>query len=125
MKTCIFCQQPLELYKEWLPPDMGGKGYAGEPTFIYMCEPCKSQQDYHKVTSELTHYNFRVDLYWLRFNPGWGPAGSWSQYNSFSLGKDPPDDIGNTETILRLDFIPKLTPQNTTVERIKTLLLFS
>ena len=115
-RNCMYCHQQMSYSKLWTPPDMGGMGYAGEPTNIYMCGPCKSQQDYHLHTGELTYHNFRVGLYWLQFHP---------KYNHFQLGKDEPDDIGNTETILWLEFLPvHLTPQNTTEERIKTLLIF-
>lgn len=119
--NCIFCKQSLNLHRDWAPPTMEGlpEGvgfYAGSSTLIYMCKPCKSQQDYDKATGKLTYYNFRVGLYWLSFHP---------KYNFFNLGEDQPDDIGNTEDILTLNFLPNVTPQNTTIERIKLWLLFS
>lgn len=116
-RTCIFCQQPLDPWEDWHPPDVGPNGYAGEHTLIYQCVPCKSQQDFQE-NGERRYYNFRVGLYWLRFHPN-------SDWRPFTIGKDPPDDIGNTETIMELNFLPQLTPQNTTEERIKLILLFS
>ena len=112
----MYCDQFMSYSRLWTPPDMAGCGYAGEPHYIYMCEPCKSQQDVDILTDKITYYNFRVGLYWLGFHP---------KYNHFSLGQDPPNDPGNTETILNLNFLPKLTPHNTTVKRIKLFLLFS
>lgn len=88
--------------------------YAGDPTIIYKCVPCKSQQDYQQ--GKLHRIIFRVGQYWLHFLP---------KYNHFDLGRDPPNDPCNTETILVFKFLPPLTPQNTTEERIKLLLLFS
>src|SRR5579885_3390722 len=118
-RNCIFCQESIPLHETWMPPDLGGMGYAGEPTHIYMCDPCKSQQDYDVKTDQLTYYNFRIGLYRLQFHPN--PKNN-GKYKSFRLGKDPPEDIGNTETILHLDFLPDYTPQNTTEERIQLLL---
>jgi len=113
----MYCDKHMSYAEVWTPPDMGSCGYAGTAHYIYMCESCKHQEDIDIETGEMTYSSFRVGLYWLQFN---------HKYNSFKLGEDPPDDIGNTDTILRLNFLPThLTPQNTTEERIKLYLLFS
>jgi hypothetical protein len=105
-RNCMYCNQLME-YAE----DCG-------TYYIYVCKSgCKHQENVDSETGKIIYYNFRVGPYWLKFSP---------KHNCFFLGKDPPDDIGNTENILTFNFLPThLTPQNTTEERIKLLLLFS
>lgn len=113
--NCIFCQRPLEFWENF-EPNNGPNFYAGEPSSIYQCKHCNSQQNFQMESGERTYYNFQVGPYIFRFHP---------KYNSFSLGKEPPDEPGNYETILRLETIPDYTPQNMTEQRIKTIIVFS
>jgi hypothetical protein len=113
----MYCNQLMSYGEVWSLLDVGPHGYAGEEHYIYLCEHCRSQQDVDIPTGQIVYYNFRVGLYHLVFHP---------KYGYFTLGEGPPEEIGNTDTILEFDFLPKgYTPQNTTIERIKLLLLFS
>lgn len=112
-KYCIFCQQPIDLWDD-IPSDPEHSDnyyHAGEGQSIYQCKPCNSQQDFGMVTGKLLNYGFHVGQYGLWFFP---------KHNIFKI-KQYPDE----ETLLTLEVLPGLTPQNTTVERIKLLLLFS
>lgn len=117
MRCCIFCQAEMSVW-EILRPENGINFYAGSDVDIYQCKPCHSQQDFNPYTDKLIYYNFRVQnsKYGVCFYPK----------PQFALIKDYSDQINGEEVILRFDFLPiDLTPQNTTEERIKKLLVFS
>jgi hypothetical protein len=115
-RDCMYCNQLMSYAEIWTPPDVG-MGYAGEPYYIYMCEPCKSQQDVDIQTGQIMYYNFKVpnSEYGVCFHP---------KYNSCDI-QDYSDKIHGEEVILSFDFMPDLNPQNTTKERIKLYLVCS
>jgi hypothetical protein len=102
----------------WTPPDCGPNSYAGTAHYIYLCKPCRSQQDVDISTGKIYYHTFKVGKYQLSFHPesDWWP---------FSIS-DCSDEVNGPEQILSLKVLPtEYTPQNTTEERIRTLLVFS
>jgi hypothetical protein len=104
-RKCMYCQQLMVFAEDHY--------YAGSAHYIYMCQPCQSQQNVSIQDDKVTYYNFQVGQYKVCFCP---------PYNSFYLQIIQP---GYWDIILELNILPNWTPQNTTEERIKLLLLFS
>lgn len=109
--TCRFCKNKMS---PLVPFHSRGK-----TLYSYHCIRCASEQLFDD-TGQALEYSFRVGDYLCQFN---------SPTYKFQVVKQGPQGLGGvpyTKVILTLDFVPhNLTPQNTTEERIKTLILFS
>ena len=82
---------------------------------MFLCKRCHSEQIFN-LSGKLLHWDFRIGAYELDFSHISG---------LFKIKHYPPGEMFKGTIVLELDFLPYLTPQNTTVERIKTLILFS
>ena len=109
--TCRFCQRlmsPLVPFQS-----------RGRTLYSYHCIRCKSEQLFAEDGQAL-EYSFRVGNYLCQFN---------SPTYKFQIVRQGPISNGGipyTKVMLSLDFVPhNLRPDNTTEERIKTLILFS
>lgn len=115
--SCLFCSQRLTFtgsFSNDLYPLHGGTGLPDH--YSFECEPCQSEQMF-LTTGKLLDYNFRVGPYVLWFFPGTN--------KSTIAYREILNQVPVTRTVLVLNFLPDLTPQNTTEERIQTLILFS
>ena len=99
--TCRYCQRRL------------GDCKSAYLYYEFECKPCRSTQ-YFESSGKSRHYLFRIGPYKLYFMP-----------DTYSIPKFQLCN-GNLGPIVELDYLPhNLTPQTTTIERIKTLILFS
>jgi len=104
--TCRFCNRqfgpPLRSLTDHFVND-------NQVYYEFKCQPCRATQ-YFGSSGKALHYLFWIGPYKLYFMIK--PA-------RFQLCN------GDLGPIFGLDYHPKLTPQNTTEEKIKTLILFS
>lgn len=109
--TCRFCKRKLTV------TNVKG-GYKEPQEFICWCEACQSEQVYNDKARAI-YWSFEINhKYRVQF---WAIPGE-PQCSIFLLAN------GGKEIdkcLLSIDFIPYLTPQNTTEERIKLFLVFS
>lgn len=103
--VCRFCHRRLSPHKYYTDPGVAHGNHYAE----FNCAPCRSTQ-FFEITGRPLHYFFDVGKYHLYFmtNP------RIFQCCNGLLGP-----------IFELNYHPNFTPQNTTEERIKTLILFS
>jgi hypothetical protein len=112
-RNCMYCDQHMSYAEVWTPPDFGINSYAGEATHIYLCEHCKSQQDYHASTNTLSYHTFRIGKYQLAFFP---------ESDLFRIAYCSGEDAF-PECILELNTLPThLTPKTTTEKDVLDLL---
>lgn len=101
---------------EWrcthLPTKISTGPYKDEESYEYECKRCRSTQ-YFNPSGRPQHYLFWVGPYKLYFIP------YTYEHPVFQLCN------GNLGPIFELNFLPNLTPQNCSEERIKILILFS
>lgn len=91
-----------------------------EPEYLYECKYCKSRQCF-RSNGQVTHYQFTIDKYSLCFD---------TIKNNFKIIELPKEPVSlenmNRPPLVRLDWLPNnLTPFNTSVKKIETLILFS
>lgn len=112
--TCRFCQRELVYLTAFRNP-------KNESLYSYQCVRCNSEQLYTKDGAPAT-YNFKIaGTFELRFLPG-----EDKPFKVYALSHVHLDGTPFTgKPVLELDFMPQLTPQNCSLERIKTLILFS
>lgn len=118
--TCRFCQGKLLTSSEYYnlslldPEEDNNLSYTSYHEFH--CVICDSTQQY-LPNGQYGIYRFCVNKkYQLSFIPA---------YSEFYITQITPQ-YGNNLIVLKLNFLPtNLTPQNTTEERIKLLILFS
>ena len=112
--TCYFCQGKMirsgtrEIYR-------GNSRNREIIGYLYLCKSCHSEQCF-ATNGELMEYEFMIDIYRLIFRP---------KEHRFKIMKYPGGRLRDGKTILDVQTCPHLTPQNTTLEKIKLLVLFS
>lgn len=106
--VCRYCSRRLQSHKSYSDPGVPNR----EPYYEFECKACHSTQ-YFRSSGQPLHYLFWIGPYKLYFIPtGYG-------HPLFQLCN------GELGPIFELHYLPDLTPQNCTEERIKTLILFS
>jgi len=110
--ACRFCQGNMLC--------TGGVIHANNTeSYSYECKRCHSEQDFESTGRPLD-YKFVIGRYHLLFKP---------RNKTFQIIVYPIDEVWlqkASQCLLNVNFCPThLTPQNTTEERIKTLILFS
>ncbi len=109
--TCRFCNRKMNSLTSFQS--------RGRTIYSLYCVPCRSEQLFEEDGKTL-EYSFRVGDYLCQFNLPYGPV--------FRIVKQGMEmaDLSPHKVVLKLDFIPEnLTPQNTTIDKIKTMILFS
>jgi hypothetical protein len=109
--TCRFCQRRLKM--------VGCKNdLNGYEEFIYWCQACLANQTFDARAKPL-RWSFQVGRYELQFWP------QDRQFAIFLLNERDLPILTINKCVLTLNFLPYLTPQNTTEERLKLFILFS
>lgn len=113
--TCRFCQRPIPILVPFNRPTIG-------TVYSCYCNHCKSEQLYTNDARPL-EYSFDVNAEYRIYFPNGPDKGKpypTCQILALELGKP------KAVVLEFFDFIPRnLRPDNTTLERIKTLILFS
>ncbi len=114
--TCRFCHQRLVWAFTHIPTIISTGPYAKDTVETFKCARCNSEQDFTEEGQPLSYY-FYVGTYKLCF---------YSHNQTFQIKHYPQGRMGASSVVLELNHWPhNLTPKTVTVERIKTLILFS
>lgn len=109
--TCRFCSRKMTSLTSFQS--------RGRTVYSLYCMFCRSEQLFEEGGKPL-EYSFRVENYLCQFNMPNGPVFRIVKQGMEMAGLAP------QKVVLKLNFIPEnLTPQNTTIDKIKTMILFS
>lgn len=112
--TCRFCQQ--KMISSGAVVDDYTKPTEYIAAWLYLCKRCHSEQAF-EANGRIVWYDFSVGAYYLLFNP---------KQRTFEITLYPNGRLRPGTSLLKINACPThLTPQNTPLERVKLLILFS